>query len=217
MGIGVAERGNEWGIGLPKVRRLTVVHHCVRGRNHEHCMPDFKAEGELKRLSRWVRAGGFRQSVGAALVVALCVLAGIGGVAHASGVSSYAFVNNDGSIRIKGRTFRLYGLYIPPSAYTCQRFYTPVTCSSQVSIALDFKIGSHFVRCEPVAINPDGTEAAFCNVEGEDLGAYLLQQGWALALPGAPIDYAMFERIARGRGIGVWVSPWYNIYNFPPP
>lgn len=151
-----------------------------------------------------------------AFLAAACAFGIAGAVGDAYGISSYAYVNDDGSIRIKGRTFRLFGLYIPPTAYTCQRFTTPVTCSSQVSIALEFKIGAHFVRCETVAINADGSESAYCSVEGQDLGAYLINEGWALALPEAPVDYVMFERLARGRGIGVWASPVTNIYRFPP-
>ncbi len=145
-------------------------------------------------------------------IFALALAAGAG---SAFGISSYAYVGGDGSLRIKGRTFRLHGLFIPPTAYTCQRFTTPFTCSSQVNIALDFKIGSKFVRCDTVAMNPDGTESAYCSVDGEDLGAYLLSEGWALALPWAPIEYVMFEHLARGRGVGVWANPNIGIYQYP--
>lgn len=131
-------------------------------------------------------------------------------------ISSYAYVNDDGSLRIKGRTYRLFGVYVPPTAYTCQRFTTPITCSSQARISLEFKIGANFVRCDTVVVNPDGSESAYCSVQGYDLGAYLLSEGWALALPEAPIDYMLFERLARGRGIGIWAGPWTGIYQFPP-
>lgn len=153
--------------------------------------------------------------MGKQFFVLILVLTVLAGGSEASGVSSYAYVNADGSLRIKGRTFRLFGLFIPPTAYTCQRFYTPITCSSQVGIALDFKIGSNFVRCETVMMNEDRTESAYCSVAGEDLGAYLINEGWALALPDAPLDYVMYERLARGRGIGIWANPMTNIYQYP--
>lgn len=155
---------------------------------------------------------GFLRNCVACSILALGLATG-----EASGVASYAYVNGDGSIRIKGRTFRLYGLFIPPSAYTCQRFWTPLSCSSQVSIALEFKIGSNFVRCDTVAVNADDTESAYCSVKGVDLGAYLITEGWALALPEAPVEYMMLERMARGRGMGIWANPMFGIYNFPPP
>ena len=46
---------------------------------------------------------------------------------------------------------------------------------------------------------------------GEDLSAYLLEQGWAVALPDAPFEYQTLEKIARSRGFGVWGTPVDNI------
>ena len=150
------------------------------------------------------------------LVVAFFLLAYPSPEAFCYEISSYAFVNNDGSIRIKGRTFRLYGVYIPVTQNVCQRFTMPVECASQAKIALEFKIGPHFVRCRAVEVYEDGSNGAFCDVEGNDLGVYMIDQGWGLALPNAPIEYALVERIARNRGLGVWAVPGINIYQFPP-
>ena len=47
--------------------------------------------------------------------------------------------------------------------------------------------------------------------EGEDLSAYLLELGWAVALPDAPFEYQTLEKIARNRGVGVWGIPVDNI------
>ena len=46
--------------------------------------------------------------------------------------------------------------------------------------------------------------SALCRVRGEDLSAYLLSRGWAVALPDAPFEYAVLEKIARERHVGVW-------------
>ena len=40
--------------------------------------------------------------------------------------------------------------------------------------------------------------------EGDDLSAYLLERGWAVALPDASIEYQTLEKIARSRRIGIW-------------
>ena len=56
----------------------------------------------------------------------------------------------------------------------------------------------------------DGSIAAFCTVnhsrfdDGDDLGAYLIGEGLALALPNAPFAYHAQEEIARANGRGVW-------------
>lgn len=127
----------------------------------------------------------------------------------AADLSSYAFVEDDGTLRIEGKTVRLYGVYIPPTDQDCRTFERPVRCAPQAALALGFKIQS-FVHCEEKGREADGTVIGLCRVgrdsfsPGEDLSAYLLQQGWALALPDAPFEYHALERIARSRGIGVW-------------
>ena len=79
-------------------------------------------------------------------------------------------------------------------------------CSSRAAIALEFKI-SGFVRCTPQERFDDGSISAVCRANGDDLAAYLLQRGWALALPEAPFEYVALERIAQSRQLGVWGFP----------
>ncbi|HYE36315.1 MAG TPA: thermonuclease family protein [Methylocaldum sp.] len=127
--------------------------------------------------------------------------------ASANRLNSYAFVNDDGSLRIRGQIVRLYGLSIPPTARICWTFIRPIQCAPRASLALDLKIGTRFVDCETLAKNADGSLTAVCRVNGEDLGAWMLAQGWALALPDAPVEYLQLEGIARQRGVGVWGIP----------
>ncbi len=149
-----------------------------------------------------MRTGGLLRVLRSALVGASVVLA----TASFAQVSSYAFVNDDGSLRIKGRTYRLHGVYIPPTGQSCRSFERPVQCGTRAALALDFKIQG-FVRCQPHDENDDGTISAYCTTDGEDLAAYLVERGWALALPDAPFEYQALEKIARHRGLGVWGFP----------
>lgn len=136
--------------------------------------------------------------------------------AGAREISSSARVNEDGSLRIDGKTIHLYGIHIPNIDYTCSKNKLPRFCGSRAAIALDFKI-SGFVRCEIMGENTDGSLVGWCRVnashfsEGEDLSAYLLEHGWAAALPDAPIEYQTLEKIARTRQIGVWGTPVDNV------
>lgn len=114
-----------------------------------------------------------------------------------------AAVRSDGTLVVDGRIIRLYGIYIPPTEESCRGFERPLKCAPRAVLALDFKI-TGFVRCEPKARSDDGTLSALCRSEGTDLGAYLLERGWALALPDAPFEYVALERIAHSRGLGVW-------------
>jgi endonuclease YncB( thermonuclease family) len=135
-------------------------------------------------------------------------------------ISSSAIVNDDATLRIIGKTIHLYGIHIPKTGHTCSRNKMPPFCASRAAIALDFKI-SGFVRCEIIYENSDGSLVGWCRVKasyfsnGEDLSAYLLKHGWAVALPDASIEYHTLEKIARSRQFGVWGIPVDNIIRRP--
>lgn len=135
--------------------------------------------------------------------IALSLLLMVFSAAASADISSYAFVQHDGSLRVDGYTIRLYGVHIPPSGDTCRTNERPVRCSSRAALALEFKI-SGFVSCAPRERQEDGSLTAVCRADGVDLSAYLLQRGWALALPDAPFEYVALERIARAHQVGVW-------------
>lgn len=123
-----------------------------------------------------------------------------------------ARVYEDGSLRIGTQTIRLFGIYVPPMGKTCEFLLQPARCASRAAVALEFKIQG-FVRCFPVEANIDGSISSVCYVRrtirsnGDDLGAFLLMQGLAVASPEAPFEYVVLERIARARGLGVWGFP----------
>lgn len=134
--------------------------------------------------------------------------------------SSYAFINDNGTLRINKKTIHLYGIHIPKTSKNCRTNQQPPVCAQRAALALDFKISS-FVRCEVISENPNGgiTGQCFANYsnfdEGDDLSAYLLERGWAVALPDAPIEYITLEKIARSRGFGVWGIALDRPYSSP--
>lgn len=123
---------------------------------------------------------------------------------QARDLSSYAFVREDGSLEVSRNKIWLYGIYIPPTDRTCRTYESPIVCGPRATLALDFKIGSFFVDCEKKGENEDGSLVALCRVKNEDLSSWMLQQGWAVALPDAPVEYQAMEKIARARGKGMW-------------
>lgn len=122
-------------------------------------------------------------------------------------ISSFAFVNQDGTLRISGRLIYLFGIYIPPTDQTCYTFVRPVQCGTRASLALAFRVSGDFVRCLPRSMNLDGSIVASCRAGNTDLSEWMLQRGWAVALPDAPFQYAAMEKIAQSRGIGIWGIP----------
>lgn len=131
------------------------------------------------------------------------------GTALSRELSSYALVQDDASLLIEGKRVHLYGIYVPDTGRHCRGNIRPVQCGSRAVLALEFRIQG-FVKCQPQIRNADKSLNAICCVdrgpfdEGEDLAAYLLGRGWALALPNAPFEYPAMERIARHNHRGVW-------------
>ena len=122
-----------------------------------------------------------------------------------------AVVLDNGLLKVGSFTVRLYGIAITPSARICQTWVRPARCGSRAVLALERRV-DRFVRCDYVARGNGGTRVGFCRVKDDrdilgpevDLGAWMIYQGWAVALPEAPFEYHTLERIARNSNRGVW-------------
>ena len=133
-------------------------------------------------------------------------------------IRSYAIVQDDATLLVQGKKIRLFGLYIPPTDRGCATVLRPPACGSRTVRALELKIQG-FVECLPQQGYADGSIGAICYVrEGSildppvDLGAWLIEQGFAVAGPDAPFEYGVLEKIARTNGRGVWGFQADNIF-----
>ncbi|MEZ5574574.1 MAG: hypothetical protein R3F44_02580 [Candidatus Competibacteraceae bacterium] len=128
--------------------------------------------------------------------------------ASASDLSSFAFVNDDGTLRIRGQTVRLFGIIIPPTDQGCCDNVRPIHCALRAALALE----NFWRRVQlPCSLRYPGTSLnddvlASCTVNDEDLAAWLIQRVVAAAAPDAPPEYVVLK---KSPGIGVlwcWVS-----------
>lgn len=122
-------------------------------------------------------------------------------------ISGFAIVQENSALKLSGALIYLFGVYVPPTEQSCYTFVRPPPCGPRAALALDFRISGHFVHCWPIATNPDGSFSARCSSDGEDLSAWMLQRGWAVALPDAPLEYQTLERLAHAKGVGIWGFP----------
>ncbi len=151
------------------------------------------------RRTQMAPSNGARVLIGC-LVAALSWLAA---PPAAAALVSYARVLPDATLVVGSRTVRLYGIFVPPMGRTCRTSLRPVKCGTNAALALEFRIRG-FVHCQPVHRHPDRSVTALCRNKGVDLSAYLIERGWAVALPDGPFEYHVLERIARKRNMGVW-------------
>jgi endonuclease YncB( thermonuclease family) len=144
---------------------------------------------------------------GALLLVGFALATDAGAAAV---IESYAIVQDDATLRVRGQTIRLYGVYVADLRPFCDSTLRPARCQTRAAVALASRIQG-FVRCVPQVRYDDRSIGAFCSVRGTgtpsqqiDLGGWLIEQGWAVALPQAPFAYHKLEEIAKANRRGVW-------------
>ena len=133
--------------------------------------------------------------------------------ALAENMTGPAKVIDGDTIEIQGQRVRLFGIDAPEDKQTCQRDGQPWRCGKDATFALADKIGVKPIECEPKG-KPDryGRAIAVCRLNGEDLNAWLVFQGWALAYRQFSLAYVPQENEAKEAKRGVWASefirPW---------
>jgi endonuclease YncB( thermonuclease family) len=146
----------------------------------------------------------------ARLALLLAVMLAAPAVAAPRVIEGPANVLADGSIRIHGDVIRLFGIWLPRSQRTCSTLLDPTFCAPAAVVVL-FEQVRGFLRCQVVQELPDGTLEAYCGKRGrrlfdphEDLGALLIEDGFALVRPDAPAEYRALERLAESQERGFW-------------
>jgi endonuclease YncB( thermonuclease family) len=120
----------------------------------------------------------------------------------------------DGDTLVIGETrFRLFGIDAPEMSQTCTGVTgAPYACGAMAKSALELALGAGAVLCEPRDTDRYGRTVAVCRAGGQDVGAVLVSQGWALAYRQYSLDYVVAEQSAqvakRGMWAGSFVAPW---------
>ena len=129
------------------------------------------------------------------------------------------------TIRVEGRTFRLWGIDAPELIQVCQRDGQSYACGREAASYLRSLIspgaapvesatvlGAPQVVCTPRGSDQYGRTAALCTLGDTDLGAEMVRAGWALVFARHGTDYAREEEDARTNLRGLWVgsfdAPW---------
>lgn len=129
-------------------------------------------------------------------------------------IQGVASVIDGDTLDIHGQRIRFHGVDAPESSQQCFRLPSkaPWRCGQRAALALSDFIGRRPVSCIPKDTDRYGRTIAVCQVAGQDLNAWMVDNGWAVAYARYSRDYVANEARAHGAGKGIWTSafaaPW---------
>lgn len=115
-----------------------------------------------------------------------------------------ASVIDGDTIEIHGTRIRLFGIDAPESDQSCTIQRKPFRCGQQAAFALADKIDNKVVNCRPKDRDRYGRVVAVCLIDGEDINAWMVTNGWAIAYRYYSNDYVRQEEQASKSKIGIW-------------
>ena len=122
--------------------------------------------------------------------------------AAASPLSGEAVVVAGDTLEVSGERVRLHGVDAPGLGQACRRAAgIEWRCGLLAKLELARHIDGRPIACDGDERDEFGQRVAICAVDGAELGAWLVERGWALAAENA---YAANEAEARKAGRGLW-------------
>lgn len=123
--------------------------------------------------------------------------------ASASLIGPARVVDGD-TLEINGERVRLYGVDAFERDQTCGAGASTWYCGLAGTDALTRRLDGRTVSCEPLDTDRYGRTVARCRTGGEDIGAWMVERGMALAYRQYSLDYVEAEDRARTARLGVW-------------
>ena len=116
------------------------------------------------------------------------------------------------TIEISGKRIRLFGIDAPEHGQTCTIRRKQFRCDQAATSALAEKIGARIVECKPKDLDVYKRIVSVCFVDREDINAWMVARGWALAYRHYSHDYVAQEERAAKAKLGMWQGefdpPW---------
>ena len=116
------------------------------------------------------------------------------------------------TIEVGSARIRLLGVDAPESAQRCLAGSRRWSCGEQATRALAGRIDGRSVACEERDQDRYGRIVAVCRHNGQDVNAWLVREGWAIAYRHYSTAYVDEEASAKAAQRGLWrgqfVPPW---------
>jgi endonuclease YncB( thermonuclease family) len=132
--------------------------------------------------------------------------------AHAGDIKGIPRVVDGDTLVISKERIRLHGIDSPETRQTCTKDGKVWSCGRDATAALATRIGAQSVTCKGDKRDRYKRLIGVCYLEGKDLNAWMVRQGWALAYRKYSTDYVDDELAARDNRRGIWegtfIPPW---------
>ncbi len=129
--------------------------------------------------------------------------------------NSAARVINGDTLQIQGRYFKLYGIDAPEANQTCaDKSGRSYNCGRQAALWLKGWIGDNILECRIMQQDSKGNMVGTCSLDEYDLGAALVNAGWAFAYTKYTDIYVPYEQQAQANGNGLWQGKFYKPWDW---
>lgn len=139
-----------------------------------------------------------------ALILPALLCTGLAAGSTAERIVGVASVIDGDTIEIHGRRIRFHGVDAPEAGQPCTRDGRNWPCGRRAAQALQDFLDKRPVECIGEKIDRYGRIDARCSVDGADVEAWLVREGWALAYRRYSADYVGEEADARAAGRNIW-------------
>jgi endonuclease YncB( thermonuclease family) len=116
------------------------------------------------------------------------------------------------TIDVNGTRIRFHGIDAPEGRQSCRIEGVMQRCGDLATQALANKVGNRAVVCVPKDRDRYGRVVAVCRADGENLNAWMVANGWAMAYRHYSYSYVPQEIAARMAKHGIWqgdfIAPW---------
>lgn len=119
------------------------------------------------------------------------------------------------TLNVQGYRVKLYGVEAPDLTQTCaNRTGASYNCGQQAALWLSSWLTTNPVSCRVMKDLGNGNMIAICSLGQYDLGAALINAGWAVANPKEGKIYAPYEENARSKKNGLWQGKFYKPWDW---
>lgn len=124
-------------------------------------------------------------------------------------------------VLVKGAAVYLAGIAAPVKDQSCyDRFRQKFDCFVAAKDVLTRMIGADTVTCQTAFTNSIGQQVGRCQVQGIDLGAAMIEHGYAMSYHSLTLVYDILEAKAQSMHWGLWSgsfqAPWLARPGPPP-